>query len=466
MDDEKSFVVTETENAADFPVGTIIPTKLFEYDAAGRLTTVALPAVAEPDTSAVVRPRYEYGYDAQGRQTTIRDNLAQLADGTVQSDHDGTAGDDTRQTLFTYDAQGRQLARTLPLGVSSFNPHATGVGVLDSNGRIPTGFTPDPFTEYFWYNDRGQQLLHVSFEGVVTQFAYDNPVGTDFGTGRLAEKWFFDNLAQYQADSDNPAEVWTYNYDAFGREATVVRALRDRTSETVVHTDTVTTAYDAEGRITRVSSPEGIITYAYDDLGRKTYTIVHPFGADPDSDTPERVTAYTYDALGRLATVVEDLDPSSTADTPLSARYEYDLPGKLARTDLPNGAVTTYQYDRVNRLDVMTQYGPDGSVPAGQRDADLSGNPKTAEFDYTVRADGKRTGAAETFWFDTDSDPETPAEAKVNTIAWAMKRGQDSFSETSPDPFLRSTDQRSAGPRPGAAGQRFGRGPRAAGSGV
>jgi YD repeat-containing protein len=45
-------------------------------------------------------PRYEYGYDPQGNHTLIRDPLG-------------------RETHFTFDDQGSQLSRTLPLGVES-----------------------------------------------------------------------------------------------------------------------------------------------------------------------------------------------------------------------------------------------------------------------------------------------------------------------------------------------------------
>ncbi len=72
--------------------------------------------------------------------------------------------------------------------------------------------------------------------------------------------------------------------------------------------------------------------------------------------------------------------------------------------------ITDYQYDELNRLDILTQYAPDGTPE------DLSDNDKLAEFDYTVRADGKRTGVTETFWLDEDNDPLTPATPHVNTI--------------------------------------------------
>ncbi len=114
--------------------------------------------------------------------------------------------------------------------------------------------------------------------------------------------------------------------------------------------------------------------------------------------------------------MVEDLDPPSTLDTPLSTSYGYDVLGNMARTDLPNGVITAYDYDQLNRLDVLTDYAPDGSASPGSPDLDLSDNQKLAEYDYEVRADGKRTSAKETFWLDA-YNYGTP-EPYVNHINW------------------------------------------------
>jgi hypothetical protein len=139
---------------------------------------------------------------------------------------------------------------------------------------------------------------------------------------------------------------------------------------------------------------------------------VYPPGANPATDLPERVATYTYDALGRLQTVSEDLNPASTADQPLNTLYGYDLVGNLRRTDLPNGIITENRFDELNRLDVMTHYAPDVTP------ADLADNPKLAEFDYSVRADGKRTSVTETYWLDAAENPATPATPRVNHINW------------------------------------------------
>ena len=59
--------------------------------------------------------------------------------------------------------------------------------------------------------------------------------------------------------------------------------------------------------------------------------------------------------------------------------------------------ITDYVYDSMNRLDKLTHYAPD------ETPENLADNDKLAEFDYAVRADGRRTGVVEKFWVDDGS---------------------------------------------------------------
>jgi YD repeat-containing protein len=167
------------------------------------------------------------------------------------------------------------------------------------------------------------------------------------------------------------------------------------------------TTYDAQGRIASVTTPEGTISYAYDRLGRLASTSVGAPGA------PERITRYTYDALGRLETVREDQQPADPASPTLDTRYGYTLLGSLRRTDLPNGVIQVYAYDQLNRLDLLTHYGPDDTPD------DLSDNPVLARFDYTVQADGRRSGLTETFYADGQATRLSPTRSTGNTTRWA-----------------------------------------------
>ena len=235
-------------------------TRNFEYDASGRLAAVVLPAVPDPTNNDLpTRPRYEYGYDAQGNQTLIRDPLG-------------------HETRFTFDDRGNQLTRTLPLG---FGPDGQ-QGTAD-DADLPEG----NFTESSQYDVRGRVVRMDSFEGVVTTFAYDP------ATGRLTGKSLYASAAAYANGTGSPGETWAFADDAFGR---VVRTTQTRGS--VIRT--TTTTYDDQGRLASIATPEGTVNHRYDDLGR----LVRTFSgteADPTDDT-----RYAYDGLGRLLSVTTD----------------------------------------------------------------------------------------------------------------------------------------------------------------
>ncbi|QDU42481.1 tRNA(Glu)-specific nuclease WapA precursor [Symmachiella dynata] len=144
--------------------------------------------------------------------------------------------------------------------------------------------------------------------------------------------------------------------------------------------------YDEFDRLAQIDTPEGVLNYEYDNYGRQVRkSIGNP--ADPTHDW-----TYSYDALGRLKTVSTVRRNGVDLNTAEVTTYSYDLVGNLSRVDYANGMITTYEYDALNRLDVMTHYSPD------ETPENLADNDKLAEYDYTVRADGRRTAVTEKYW--------------------------------------------------------------------
>jgi YD repeat-containing protein len=244
-DTEQSFIISGSS-----PVQRI-PTKLYEYDSQGRLAAVLLPAVIDPlqSPTSSLRPKYEYAYNEQGHQTLIRDPLG-------------------HETRFTFDTQGRQQTRTLPLGFGT-----DGIASSSELSTLDTQPSTLAFTERMEYDNRGRMSLQISFEGIVTQYIYDDNFVNGFATGRMLEKRFFQDEAAYNNGNGAPSEVWSYNYDAFGRNVAITLRVMSPTG-TVVEERNETNAYDLQGRLTQVANPEGILVYAYDNLGRKTATKV------------------------------------------------------------------------------------------------------------------------------------------------------------------------------------------------
>jgi hypothetical protein len=115
--------------------------------------------------------------------------------------------------LFEYDRQSRLSAVVLPRPPADPYP-AAGVRQAFQPDLLPdqlpfpeTDAARLPFTEYFAYNDLGQQTLHLSFEGIVTAFVYGDSPGSG---GRLLEKQFFTDLDAYHAAPSEPDEVWAF----------------------------------------------------------------------------------------------------------------------------------------------------------------------------------------------------------------------------------------------------------------
>ncbi len=347
--DQAGQKLTETD-----ATGTITS---FEYDKTGRLKTATadvggLNVVTRSEYDKLGRRtasidamnrRTEYDYDNFGRMTEVR------SPSIGANVYNSTAGQVRYQ--YGYDVYGNQILIRDPLN------HDT-TFTYDEQGRQKTRTLPNGQTESFAYNALGQQTQHVDFEGNTTTFGYDS-------FGRLQSKSFTDG---------STTQTVTYTYDALGR----VKTVNDNAFSSVT-----TNTYDAEGRISQIASPQGYLNYAYDNLGRmtRTWSSKAADGADAITDT-----RYQYDSLGRLitVTVVERNDQTISETT----QYRYDQNGNLKQTELPGDLISDYVYDKLNRLDVLTEF-----VDADHGNDYDPGEVVRGLYDYIVQADGKRTSA-------------------------------------------------------------------------
>ncbi len=418
-------IITETVyNALDRQAASIDPLQRqtdYEYDDAGRLTAVNLPEIEIDDPSGggriMVRPRYEYQYDENGRQTAIIDNAyMEVESGSIIYLMKDANGNDvienvvggslpTRSTEFTYDGRGRQTSRELPDGQTEymFYDDTTIAVVQAGTPAVSVG--------------RGQVAYTVSFEGVVTEFMYDNRAGVD---GRLVEARFYTaaqtatagltidgstTLAAIQTalSGVTPSQVISYTYDAFERQTKVHF---DRNGNGLEDTGEVTTnVYDEFGRIVRIEAPEGAVNHAYNDQGQLIRTYTGDAIADLENYTPGTDdgvavtdTEYQYDHLGRLSAVIVH----ERFDTPIGGagevnEYHYDLIGNLDYTALDNGVITDYIYDGHNRLDILRHFidGAGGGGTAFEYDGNVI-DTLLSEYDYTVDLAGNRKTLTET----------------------------------------------------------------------
>ena len=107
--------------------------------------------------------------------------------------------------------------------------------------------------------------------------------------------------------------------------------------------------YDANGRLTQMTDPNGVVTaYTYDPRGRvATMTVTPPAGA-------ARLTQYTYNAANNVTSV--------TFPDGMTLAYTYDAAQKLRQVIDNVGNKVTYDYDlKGNRTEEQT-FDPDGTL--------------------------------------------------------------------------------------------------------
>ena len=339
-------------------------TTRFANDSANRLVSTTEP---DPDgIGPIVEPTTSRTYDPNG-------NLASVVE--PRGNAQGANPDDYR-TRYTYDAAGRLLTTTDPLGHVTSNTydevgnldsardadgHITAYG-YDGEGRLVTVIAPDGGTTAYTYDDAGNRLTRRDASNHVTTYAYDD-------AGRLVSEVGPD------PDGSGPksSAVTSHGYDANGNLFTTVdpngnatsalddgktsfgydRANRlisidysDSTPDVAFAYDPVgnrlqmtdgagseARAFDALDRLVSVTRGSANFSFAYDAVGNITRR-VYPGG---------RATEYDYDGLDRLSTVTSD---------GRSVGYGYDVASNLVQTTLPadNGHVETRRYDRSGRL--------------------------------------------------------------------------------------------------------------------
>ena len=146
--------------------------------------------------------------------------------------------------------------------------------------------------------------------------------------------------------------------------------------------------YDLVGKLQQVTDPTGTYGFAYDSMGRLvgtttqygfvtgTYTNAYTYDADSNrvslTDPQGGVTSYVYDTLNRLSTLTPP-----TAFTSGSFGFSYDALSRRTQMTRPNGVTTNYTYNNLSQLlSVLHQVGTstiDGATytvdPAGNRTA-------------------------------------------------------------------------------------------------
>ena len=396
--------VTTTEvNEYGAPIrvtDTLGRTTLFERNADNLVTAVVEPS----DATAEGTMRTEFGYDALGNMTVMREAV-------------GTAVE--RETTYSYEETNNRLAvQTDPDGFSERWSH-------DGSGN-PIAYTDQLSDETravasYDYNERGQQTVYtdlrgnqttflygtrtenllrmINAEGEATDYGYDTAGNITrethgFGTDEATETTrVYLTTNQIRRETDGEGGVTAYDYDPYYNlksvtDPTGVRTAYayDERNRLVATNDPVTGrttyAYDANGNLTTVTDAAGeATTYGYDAVDRMVRSVdalggERLFAYDVRdnlvsvTDANGNETRFAYDALDRPVSRTNALGETWT--------FAYDARDNRVATTKPDGSVIESEYDARSDLLAMTGAAPGGRQLDQRYAYDAAGNLLTA----------------------------------------------------------------------------------------
>ena len=310
------------------------------YDGRNRLVQTISPPVtnasAAPDADPLVSPVITTTYDASGRVVAVTDPMGYTsrkvydAAGRVIATFDPL----DQAALMTYDAAGHVLTVTNPLGQTVTN-------LYDSLGRLTSTTDHARIKNEFTYDASGNRLTVTDGKGQTSYFEYD-------ALNRLNVERTYDGTNW---------QTTTHSYQTAATASAPANYV-DKATMTDPAGRVISYTYDNRHRLTKVArtptatgTPEAYAlesAYVYDANGRLSSVTDKSIGASTTSAQGAAVTVstvYVYDALGRV------LKETSNTRT---HQHEYDIAGnriksKLAvsGTAVPRSVVT--EYDALNR---------------------------------------------------------------------------------------------------------------------
>jgi len=335
----------------------------YEYDGESRLIKVI-------DAKAHVT---QLGYDAKGRLISTTDALGN----TQQLSYD--AADNL---LAEIDALGKTVATysydvlNNPISVTNALGHKT-QSAYDALSRLTRVTDPLNWATQFNYDDSDRLVASVDAKGGQSSQAFDTEGNlTSLTDANSHQTTFqFDNNGRLVAESSASGGSVRYTYNARDLQTAVTNARgQQRQFE-----------YDAVDRLTRLTDPDGTVSYTYDP-NDNVLTVTDPSGTiSREYDALDRVSKYTdsqgntlqyaYDAVGNLETLTYpdgkqvfyeyDANDQLTQVTDWAereTRYVYDANGHLVEVVRSNGTQMTYTYDVAGQLVQQKDVASGGAV--------------------------------------------------------------------------------------------------------
>ncbi|MBO9502480.1 RHS repeat-associated core domain-containing protein [Brevundimonas sp. A19_0] len=254
-----------------------------------------------------------------------------------------TAGDGPdRITRMTYDDAGRPLSTTSAYGLPEASTSSVTYGLngqvatmTDGNGNV-SEMTYDGFnrpSRLYFPNATGGGTSLTDYEEV-TYDAYGRLATSRNRAGQVTS-FTVDKLGRITL-VDTPsgtADVY-YRYDLLGRLTSISKT---GALPVVCNADATCLTWDALGRQTGETTDLGTVSYAYDAAGRVTRITW------PDSFYAQ----YDRDVTGRVTAIREN---GATSGAGVLATYAYNNLGQTTGITRGNGTTTAYSYDAAGRM--------------------------------------------------------------------------------------------------------------------
>lgn len=358
----------------------------------------------------------QYGYDAVGRLqcTAVRMDPSQWggqSDACAPQTNGGNGPD--RVTKQVYDAAGHVIGVYSALGTgaqafeqTSYTADGKIASVTDGNGNVTTagydGFGRQTTTTYpggsyeqLTYDANGNvvsrrlrdgQAINYGYDALNRKVSKDRPNNTYWETD---QSYAYDNLGHVTSASDSNGHTISFGYDALGRQTSQ--------SDNWYGFGNTFSQYDAAGHKTRLAWGDGnavtydylttgeantirdgsgnvLVTFGYDDLGRRTSL----------SRANGTVTSYAYDPASRLSQLTQDLAGSAND---LTVTFGYNPAGQIASRSASNDGyawTAGVNADRSYSVNGLNQYTQAGSVSLNYDGRGNLNNSGGTGYGYTV----------------------------------------------------------------------------------
>ncbi|HVB45892.1 MAG TPA: RHS repeat-associated core domain-containing protein [Streptosporangiaceae bacterium] len=354
-DGQQTSVTSPDGNLAGGNAGNF--TTVTAYNSDGQKTSVTQAG----GQGATVTPRQtQYGYDANGNQTTVQDARGYTTTTSYNTDNQPVlkTDPDGNVTLTCYDGAGNVTQTVPPAGVVASNLTASSCPM-----SYPSGYSDRLASDATTYT--------FGANGDKTAMSTPAPAGQ---SGPETTTYTYDGNGNVLTTTSPPVmngganQVTANTYNSVGDLATQTTGYGTSAASTTSY------CYDPNGNETSVVSPDGNAS------GVAQCEISSPYVVNSSSYPTQASyqTTYSYDSAGEQVSTTAPA--TSAAPNGATTTSTYDAAGNtLTRTD-PDGVTVTSTYTPLNKPATVTYSG--GSAHSVSYGYDASGN-KTSMSDAT-----------------------------------------------------------------------------------